>query len=212
MSPWNESPQWGPYPFPGMHHGRMSGLHHGPMRPGRRPGRWHPPGPPGPPGQPIPPGPPGPPFTGSPPPSPTWPPFPPSPGPWPGPPPPGPAPGPPDPRPRPPGPAPRPGHSTHKPPGPRPTSSFSTRRPQHRMPGYYMQNNGQHMMSGEMISNKEGTISQFRIMMQEDMKKMQMMYGQELEGLGLYTYRVWWVECWWLMRTVISFKSNSFNM
>ena len=39
-------------------------------------------------------------------------------------------------------------------------------------------------MSGEMISNKGGTISQFGMMMQEDMKKMQMMYGQELEGLG----------------------------
>lgn len=39
-------------------------------------------------------------------------------------------------------------------------------------------------MSGGMMSNKEGTISQFEIMMQEDINKMQMMSGKELHGLS----------------------------
>jgi hypothetical protein len=46
-----------------------------------------------------------------------------------------------------------------------------------------MQNKGQLMMPGGMMGNKEGNISQFGMIMQEDMKKMKMMHGQELEDL-----------------------------
>jgi hypothetical protein len=47
-----------------------------------------------------------------------------------------------------------------------------------------MQNKGQHMMTGGMMGNKEGTIRQFGMIMQDDMKKMKMLYGQEFDGLG----------------------------